>query len=193
MVMQRIARRQVLTAMVAATIASVGLAACGMTPAPGAIPVAPARARPATASADSVAAVATGPVTGVAAPPITDLPTIGSPSPEPTVTGRSLLTEADSGMTIVLPAGDEVTVVLGPPGLAMPWDQPLVQGGAVARITASGGYPASAPARAVFRALKAGTARLMSATDEKCLHLPPAERCLPPQQIWQVTVIVPAG
>jgi hypothetical protein len=96
-------------------------------------------------------------------------------------------------MTIVLPAGDEVTVVLGPPGLAMPWDQPTVQGGAVARVTASGGYPTSVPARAVFRALRPGTARLTSATDAKCLHLPEATRCLPPQQIWEVTVIVPAS
>jgi hypothetical protein len=118
---------------------------------------------------------------------------MGTPSPEPTVTGRSLLTEADSGITIVLPAGDEVTVVLGPPGLAMPWDQPAAQGGAVARVTASGGYPTSAAARAVFKAVQPGTAHLTSATDIKCLHLPAATRCLPAQQIWEVTVIVPAS
>jgi hypothetical protein len=104
-----------------------------------------------------------------------------------------VLTEADSGATIVLRAGDQVTVVLGPPGLAMPWDPPVAQGGAVALVTASGGYPSSAPARAVFRAVRPGTARLMSATDAKCLHLPAATRCLPPQQIWEVTVVVPAS
>jgi len=92
----------------------------------------------------------------------------------------------------VLPVGDEVTVVLGPPGMAMPWDQPAAQGGAVARVTASGGYPGNVPARAVFKAVRPGTARLMSATDAKCLHLK-AARCLPPQRIWEVTVIVPAS
>ena len=51
----------------------------------------------------------------------------------------------------MLPVGDEVTVVLGPPGMAMPWDQPAAQGGAVAGVTATGGYPTSFPARAVFK------------------------------------------
>ena len=74
----------------------------------------------------------------------------------------------------------------------MPWDQPAAQGGAVARVTATGGYPTSAPARAVFKAVRPGTARLTSATDAKCLHLP-AARCMLPQRIWEVTVIVPAS
>jgi hypothetical protein len=73
----------------------------------------------------------------------------------------------------------------------MPWDQPVAQGVAVALVSARGGYPTSLPARAVFRAVRAGTARLTSATDIKCLHLEP--RCLPPQRIWEVTVIVPAS
>jgi hypothetical protein len=189
--MRRIAQGQVLTAMIAATIATACLAACGTTQAPSGSPVASARSSSATASAASVLPVASGSATPVTAPAITQLPTAGSSSPEPTVTGRNLLTEADSEITIVLPAGDEVTVVLGPPGLAMPWDQPAAQGGAVARVTASGGYPTSVPARAVFKAVRPGTARLTSATDAKCLHLP--IRCLPPQRIWEVTVIVPAS
>ena len=92
----------------------------------------------------------------------------------------------------MLPPGQEVTVVLGPPGRAMPWDQPVAQGAAVALVSASGGYPTSLPARAVFRAVRAGTARLTSATDAKCLQLS-TNRCLPPQQIWEVTVIVSAS
>jgi len=93
----------------------------------------------------------------------------------------------------VLPPGHKVTVALGPPGLAMPWDQPVAQGAAVALVSASGGYPTSLPARAVFRAVRAGTARLTSVTDAKCLHLTGPSRCLPPQRIWEVTVIVPAS
>ena len=124
------------------------------------------------------------------APPITALPTIRSSPPGPPVTGRSLLTQTDSGITIVLPVGHEVTIVLGPSGLAMPWDQPAAQGGAVVRVSSSGGYPSSLPARAVFKAVRPGTARLFSWTDAECLHLPEAQRCLPAQQIWEVTVIV---
>jgi hypothetical protein len=127
------------------------------------------------------------------APPITALPTIRSSPPRPPVTGRSLLTEADSEMTIVLLVGQEVTVVLGPSGMVMPWDRPVAQGGAVVRVSASGGYPSSLPARALFKAVRPGTARLTSLTDAKCLHLPEARRCLPAQQIWQVAVVVPAG
>ena len=96
-------------------------------------------------------------------------------------------------MTIVLPAGHEVTVVLGPSGMVMPWDRPVAQGGAVARISASGGYPSALPARAVFKAVRPGTARLISWTDARCLHLPQARRCLPAQQMWEVAVVVPAG
>jgi hypothetical protein len=190
--MRPIARGQVLTAMIAATIAAAGLAACGTIPAPGGTPLASARASSATASSASVSPVATGSATPVTGPPITELPTAGTSSPEPTVAGRSLLTEADSEMTIVLPVGDEVTVVLGPPGMAMPWDQPTAHGGAVVRVTASAGYPTSVPARAVFKAVRPGTARLTSATDAKCLHLQ-ATRCMLPQRIWEATVIVPAS
>ena len=93
----------------------------------------------------------------------------------------------------MLPVGQEVTVVLGPSGMAMPWDRPVAQGGAVVRVRASGGYPSSLPARAVFKAVRPGTARLTSWTDARCLHLPEARRCLPPQQMWEVAVIVPTG
>jgi hypothetical protein len=96
-------------------------------------------------------------------------------------------------MTIVLPAGHEVTVILGPSGMVMPWDRPVAQGGAVARVSANGGYPSALAARAVFKAVRPGTARLISWTDAGCLHLPEAQRCLPAQQMWEVAVVVPAG
>jgi hypothetical protein len=92
------------------------------------------------------------------APPITALPMMRSSPPGPPVTGRSLLTEADSEITIVLPAGQQVTVVLGPSGTVMPWDRPVALGGAVVRVSASGGYPSSLPARALFKAVRPGTA-----------------------------------
>ena len=63
-----------------------------------------------------------------------------TPYAEPPVTGRSLLTEADSELTIVLPSGHEITVVLGPSGMVMPWDRPAAQGGAVVRVSTSGGW-----------------------------------------------------
>jgi hypothetical protein len=81
-------------------------------------------------------------------------------------------------MTIVLPAGHEVTVVLGPSGMVMPSGPAGRAGGAVVRVSASGGYPSSLPARAVFKAVRPGTARLTSWTDAKCLHLPEARRWL---------------
>jgi hypothetical protein len=121
------------------------------------------------------------------------LATIRDSPPGPPVTDRNILTQADSGLTILLPAGREITVVLGPPGMVMPWDQPVALGGVVIRVSASGGYLSSLPARAVFKAVRPGTAQLTSSTDARCLHLPEAQRCLPPQQIWQVTVTVPAG
>jgi hypothetical protein len=181
------------TVTVAATVATVGLAACGTSPAPGGSPLASVPASAVTGSPSSVLPVTSGSATAVKGSPIADLPTAGTTSPGPPVTGRTLLTEADSEITIVLPAGHEVTVVLGPPGAAMPWDQPVAQGGAVARVSASGGYPSSLAARAVFTAVRPGTARLTSVTDAKCLHLPAATRCLPPQRIWEVTVVVPAS
>jgi hypothetical protein len=176
--------------MIAASLATVGLAACGTSAAPGGSPLSSASASPATTSA---LPTASGTVTPVMAPPITALPTIPSSPPGPPVTGRSILTGADSGITIQLPAGQKVTVVLESSSVMMLWGQPVAQGGAVVRVSASGGYPSSLPARAVFKAVRPGTARLTSWTDAQCLHLPEAQRCLPPQQLWQVTVIVPAG
>lgn len=93
---------------------------------------------------------------------------------------------ADDGATIRLRVGQEVTVVLGAGGLM--WDLPSASGGAVSRISASGGYPSTQPARAVFRAVRLGTSALGSLTDARCLHSSP--RCEIAQRVWRVFVIV---
>ena len=73
----------------------------------------------------------------------------------------------------------------------MMWDQPVAPGGAVTRVSATGGYPSSPTARAVFRAVAPGTVQLMSVTDAGCNHQ--TTPCPMPVQAWQVTVLVPAG
>jgi hypothetical protein len=85
-----------------------------------------------------------------------------------------------------------IIVVLGSRGYTS-WDKPLAAGpeaSALRRISASGGYPSSAPARAIFLAVRPGTALLRSITDAPCLHAKP--QCEIAQQVWQVTVIVKA-
>jgi hypothetical protein len=83
--------------------------------------------------------------------------------------------------------GQRVTVALAARGL-LSWHVPAPAGAAVKRVGASGGYPARQPARAVFLAVQPGRATLSAIDDMACLHTQPA--CLPPQQVWLVTVIV---
>jgi hypothetical protein len=90
-----------------------------------------------------------------------------------------------------LPVGSEVTVVLSSAPQGVMWDQPVAQGGAVVRVSVTGGYPSHEPARAVFRAVAPGTARLMSQSDLLCFHQAP--RCLVAARVWDVTVLVPAA
>ncbi len=188
--MRRTTRAHAFTVMIAPSLAAVGLAACGTSAAPGGSPLSSTSASRATTSALPTTG---GTVTPVMAPPITALATIRSSPPGPPVVGRSILTKADSGITIQLPVGQKVTVVLESSSVMMLWGQPAAQGGAAVRVSASGGYPSSLPARAVFKAVRPGTAQLTSWTDAKCLHLPEPQKCLPAQQLWQVRVIVPAG
>jgi hypothetical protein len=96
------------------------------------------------------------------------------------------LTENDSGATVSVHVGDEITVVLGSNGEQ--WDQPTAQGDAVRRTSASGGYPTSQPARASFVAAARGSARLQASTDAPCLHTQP--RCMIAQRGWWVDVVV---
>jgi hypothetical protein len=107
-------------------------------------------------------------------------------SPSPGKSGLGTLTVADSGATVRLKVGQSVKVVLG--GKGMTWDLPNATGMAVSRISASGGYPASRPARAIFRAVRPGTVVLSSMTDARCLHARP--RCAIAQLLWSVSVIV---
>jgi hypothetical protein len=108
---------------------------------------------------------------------------------------RSLLTEADSGLTVLLPAGAEVTVVLTPPRTdvmnGVMWDQPVSGGCNVVLVSATGGYPSVQPARAVFRAVAPGSVDLTAWTDYACNHW--TSPCPEPTQEWQVTVVVPAA
>jgi hypothetical protein len=114
----------------------------------------------------------------------TPIPVEGSPSPTGLPAGP--VTQADNGKTFRLTVGQQLTVVLAKS--PMMWDQPTAHGSAVARVSSSGGYPGTTPAMAVFRAVSPGTAQVTSATDMQCLHATP--RCLPPQQIWSITVVV---
>jgi hypothetical protein len=126
----------------------------------------------------------------VTAPAASSIPAASTvPAPGPSAVRRSLLTQADSGLTVLLPLGAEVTVVLTPAMQAAMWDQPAVQGGAVVRVSVTGGYPSHQPARAVFRAVTPGTARLTSQSDLTCFHQTPP--CAAPTQLWEVTVLVP--
>lgn len=108
----------------------------------------------------------------------------------PSAVGLSLLTQADSGLTVLLPVGAEVTVMLTPPGTGAMWDQPVSGGCNVVLMSATGGYPSSLPARAVFRAVTPGSVNLTAQTDYKCNHQTPP--CPAATQEWQVTVLVPA-
>lgn len=110
-----------------------------------------------------------------------------SPAPRPTVSGPAILTEADSGKTARLSAGQSVTVVLSTRS-ALSWHVPVVIGSVVLRTGASGGYPGKAPARATFRAERPGRAILMAVDDAACLHSQPP--CKIRQRTWRVLVIV---
>ena len=119
------------------------------------------------------------------------VPVASSPSPTgPSTAGAVIptgpVTQADNGKTFLLTVGQQITVVLAASSMA--WDQPTAQGSALTSVSASGGYPGTTPARAVFRAVAPGTAQLTSVTDMQCLHAKP--RCSVPQEVWTVRVVV---
>lgn len=106
--------------------------------------------------------------------------------------GKVTLTQSDDGATVVLTRGQMIIVVLGGPGLPT-WDQPLAAGPQASllhRLSASGGYPSTAPAKATFLAVRQGASLIRSITDVKCLHTKPM--CQIAQQVWQISVIVTA-
>jgi hypothetical protein len=100
------------------------------------------------------------------------------------------VTASDDGAKVVLVPGQVITVVLGGQSI-LGWDRPRLAGlvpGALREINASGGYPSTAPARANYRAVLAGTAEIISSTDARCLHTSPP--CEIAQRLWRITVIV---
>jgi hypothetical protein len=97
------------------------------------------------------------------------------------------LTTTDNGAAVWLHAGQQVAVALASAG-SFSWHVPAAAGTAVRRVSASGGYPGQQPARAAFVAVRSGRATLTAIDDTACLHSQPA--CEPPQQEWQVTIIV---
>lgn len=121
--------------------------------------------------------------TGGSASPAGSASSPASPVP----TSASSLTAADNGATVRVSTGQMVTVTLSAHG-AFGWHVPVASGTALRRVSASGGYPGKAPARAVFQAERPGRAVLSSADDIACLHSHPA--CMLAQRAWRVTVIV---
>ena len=96
-----------------------------------------------------------------------------------------------NGSTIVLRVRQQLELTLAPnwtppragiraPGV-MSALQPLL-------MIASVGFPAAGTAAATFTAIRTGTAVVTASTDYACLHTTP--RCLPPQQLFTLTVTV---
>ncbi len=109
------------------------------------------------------------------------------PTAPATLVGPRQLTVADDGATVRLERGQSVTTTLVAQGM-FSWHVPAVTGSAARRIDSGGGYATNQPARATFLAVNPGTATLTATNDTACLHARPA--CLPPQQQWQVTLLV---
>ncbi len=121
-------------------------------------------------------------------------PTRAAPSRRRRITvgesGKVTITTSDAGATVVLVPGQEITVVLGGQGI-LRWNRPRLAGsvpGTLQQLSASGGYPSAAPATASYRAVRHGTAGIISGTNARCLHAHPP--CAIPQQLWRVTVVV---
>jgi hypothetical protein len=79
-------------------------------------------------------------------------------------------------------------VVSLPGGSAGGYLPPVSNSQILHRVSASGGYPSTQPARARFQARAPGSADLTSQTDFTCLHSTPA--CLPAQRTWTLHVVV---
>ena len=104
--------------------------------------------------------------------------------------GHVTVTTSDDGATVVIVPGQTITVVLSGQGMGK-WNRPRLGGsalGVLRQVSASGGYPSSAPARAAFRAVRVGTEAILSATNARCLHARPP--CAIAQRSWRVKVVV---
>jgi hypothetical protein len=104
--------------------------------------------------------------------------------------GQVTLTTADDGATVLAVPGQMITVVLAGQGM-LGWNPPRLAGsvpGALRQLSSRGGYPSEAPARTSFRAIQAGAAEIISASNAPCLHAHPP--CEIVQRLWRVTVVV---
>lgn len=165
------------------TACGTGSAATGLPPGPAGLP---SRSGPA-ALPGPVVASAGGAVASPAV--IVTMPAVPGGGTAPAgriLSHRRALTVADNGATVRLRVGQPVVVALAGRGLV--WDVPKASGDAVRRISASGGYPTSRPARAIFGAVRPGQSSLTSVTDAQCLHSRPG--CEIPQRLWHVLIIV---
>jgi hypothetical protein len=110
-----------------------------------------------------------------------------SGTPAAASTHHRYLHESDSGRTIHVVSGDKISVRL--PGGNGGYHRPRSSDESIAdRIWSTGGYPSDDDARATFVARHRGKADVTSYTDFACLHTTP--RCLPPQKMWVVHIVV---
>ncbi|MGN6607853.1 MAG: hypothetical protein ACTHMS_12700 [Jatrophihabitans sp.] len=75
--------------------------------------------------------------------------------------------------------------------LAVPsgtWDAMTTGNSHVVRVDQRGGYPGTEPLAVTLTALAAGRTTLTTTSDAACLHASP--RCLLPQRVWSVVVVV---
>jgi len=104
--------------------------------------------------------------------------------------GQVTLSASDDGARVVVKPGQTIIVVLAGKGM-LRWN-PIrladLPPAALRQLSAAGGYPSRAPARASYRAIRAGTAEILSGTNAPCLHAHP--RCAIVQRSWRVTVVV---
>jgi hypothetical protein len=98
------------------------------------------------------------------------------------------LTVADNGATVLARPDQPITLTLAPTNLGN-WDRPRINSAEVLRLdSVTGGYPSQQALMARFSVVGRGRSDIMTTTDLACLHGHPA--CAPPQQGWQVHVIV---
>lgn len=110
--------------------------------------------------------------------------TVGNPAVSP----AAALTDADSGRTVQLHQGEQISVTLHEAPGYTPWSRPATSDGGVLLPVAD---TRAAAVRGVtlgsFRAMAPGSARLTSSATQDC---PQGSTCSGPAQAWAVTVQV---
>lgn len=126
--------------------------------------------------------------TGTIGPPTQRSLSAPSPSSAPVKPAGNVLTAADTGATVTLVTGQQLTVDLEPGPGAYAWHRPRLTGSGLRLLSVTGGYPSHGLMRAVYLATGPGTAVLSSVSDMPCLHEHP--QCLVAQRLWTATVII---